>query len=161
LILALIGGIRKSGRKVGLLALPFAAGMAFLPNVLIWFFGHVCPTFGNVPGWLPLTLGTATAVFFGVMLFGAYLSLLTALGLEHTQAFTALDHPGYKHFLRLRVRADGTGIDGYCIGLTDPVAPNDEPRLVDVFHWRPETEESLRSMRPQPKPSKPKSKSKK
>jgi hypothetical protein len=74
------------------------------------------------------------------------LAWLTRRGIEHTQAFTALDHPGYKHFLRLRVRADGKGVDGYCIGLTDPLAEGSEPELVDVFSWRPRPRgEGLRS----------------
>jgi hypothetical protein len=63
---------------------------------------------------------------------------LTRLGLEHTQAFTALDHPGFKHFLRLRVRADGRGIDLWCVGLVDPLGPDAEPTLVDGASWRPD-----------------------
>jgi hypothetical protein len=76
-------------------------------------------------------------VFAASYVFGSYLAWLTRRGIEHTQAFTALDHPGYKHFLRLRVRADGSGVDGYCIGLTDPLADGAKPELVDVFTWRP------------------------
>ena len=70
-------------------------------------------------------LGASTfafGVFAGAFVFGSYLALLTLLGYENTQAFTVLDHPGFKHFLRLRVRADGRG--------TQPV-------LVDRFSWRP------------------------
>ena len=69
-------------------------------------------------------------------MFGAYLTVLTRLGLEHTQAFTALDHPGFKHFLRLRVRKDGAGIDLWCLGLVDPLGEA-EPILVDAVSWRP------------------------
>ena len=58
----------------------------------------------------------ALAVFAGTFVFGGYLALLTLLGYENMQAFTALDHPGFKHFVRLRVRADGRGIDGWCVG---------------------------------------------
>jgi hypothetical protein len=58
-------------------------------------------------------------------------------GYEHMQALTALDHPGFKHFVRLRVRADGTGIDAWCVGLADPLAADAQPELVDVFTWRP------------------------
>ena len=53
------------------------------------------------------------------------------------QAFTALDHPGFKHFVRLRVRADGSGIDGWCIGAADPLGAGQKPVLVDHFAWRP------------------------
>ena len=75
-------------------------------------------------------------VFAATYVFGSYLAWLTRRGIEHSQAFTALDHPGYKHFLRLRVRADGKGIDGYCIGLTDPLGADAKPELVDTFSWR-------------------------
>ena len=86
-----------------------------------------------------LVLATlAVSVFAGVFVFGAYLALLTRLGFENTQAFTALDHPGYKHFVRLRVRADGSGIDGFCVGLSDPLGPDAAPVLVNTFTWRPQ-----------------------
>jgi hypothetical protein len=88
-----------------------------------------------------LTLGGA--VFAGAYVFGAYLSLLTRTGYEHTQAFTALDHPGFKHFVRLRVRADGGGIDGWCLGLVDPLGKDQKPVLVDTFAWRPRAGDSL------------------
>ena len=77
------------------------------------------------------------AVFLGTLLFGSYLALLTLLGYENLQALTALDHPGFKHFVRLRVRADGQGIDGWCIGITDPLGAGQQPVLVDHFVWRP------------------------
>jgi hypothetical protein len=79
----------------------------------------------------------AVAVFAGTLVFGALLTLLTLFGYEHMQALTALDHPGFKHFVRLRVRADGRGIDAWCIGATDPLRPGAEPELVDHFVWRP------------------------
>ena len=90
--------------------------------------------------WLLASLTLLVAAVAGAWVFGAYLALLTRLGLENTQAFTALDHPGFKHFVRLRVRADGQGIDGYCIGLVDPLHPDERPRLVDRFAWRPSQE---------------------
>lgn len=89
---------------------------------------------------LHFLIGLATAavgVSAGTFVFGGYLVLLTLLGYENTQAFTVLDHPGFKHFVRLRVRADGTGIDGWCVGLTDPLGDGQQPVLVDHFAWRP------------------------
>jgi hypothetical protein len=80
---------------------------------------------------LALLLSSFTSAF----VFGLYLALLTRVGLEHTQAFTALDHPGYKHFLRLRVHAKHDRIDAWCIGMTDPLALNAEPELVDQFSF--------------------------
>ena len=87
--------------------------------------------------WAITAASLLVAVFAGAGIFGAYLALLTRLGLEHTQAFTALDHPGFKHFLRLRVRGDGKGVDGYCLGLHDPLRPAEKVVLVDRFTWRP------------------------
>jgi len=66
---------------------------------------------------------------------GLYLAALTFFGIEKTQAFTAMDHPGYKHFVRLRVRADGSAVDGWCVGLADPLRPGEQPALVDTFTW--------------------------
>ena len=79
----------------------------------------------------------AIDIFAGAFIFGGYLALLTLLGYENLQAFTVLDHPGFKHFVRLRVRADGRGIDGWCIGAADPLGAGSEPVLVDYFTWRP------------------------
>jgi hypothetical protein len=148
-VLALIGGVRRGGRKVALLSLGAALLVASLPSAASYCLTHVLGPFGfDLDSWL-IGFGTLIAsVFVGAFLFGAYLSLLTLWGFEHTQAFTALDHPGYKHFLRLRVRADGRGIDGYCIGVTDPLGPDARPELVDTFTWRPAEEQSRRSLVP-------------
>ena len=35
-----------------------------------------------------------------------------------------------------RVRKDGSGIDGFCFGLVDPVKSSDDPLLVDTFTWK-------------------------
>jgi hypothetical protein len=137
-VYALIGGVRRRWRKVFPLALLFGALTAALPIFASLLVKHALlrlhfePTAYVVAG---LTL--VLTVFLASYVFGFYLALLTRRGIEHTQAFTALDHPGYKHFLRLRVRHDGKGIDGYCIGLTDPLAPDAKPELIDVFTWRP------------------------
>ena len=112
-IYALIGGVRRRWRKVLPFAFAAAALTASLPifaSLLVkqamWSL-HFEPTaYAVATGTLILTVVAASFVF------GSYLALLTRRGIEHTQAFTALDHPGYKHFLRLRVRADGAGIDG-------------------------------------------------
>jgi hypothetical protein len=123
--------------------------IASVPSAASYCLAHALGPFGfDLDSWL-IGLGTLVAsAFVGTFLFGAYLSLLTLWGFEHTQAFTALDHPGYKHFLRLRVRADGRGIDGYCIGVTDPLGPDARPELVDTFTWRPAEEQPRRSMVP-------------
>jgi hypothetical protein len=91
----------------------------------------------SVPALIMAGLALALAVFAGALIFGCYLAVLTLLGHENTQAFTVLDHPGFKHFLRLRIRGDGAGIDGWCIGLADPLGADQQPVLVDHFTWRP------------------------
>jgi hypothetical protein len=136
-IYALIGGAAKKpsvlpiALGVALLTVMLPIGGMLLLNTMLEQFGWSAPT---------VMLGLATLaldVFAGALIFGAYLSLLTLLGYENMQAFTALDHPGFKHFVRLRVRADGRGIDGWCIGAADPLGVRSEPVLVDHFSWKP------------------------
>jgi hypothetical protein len=129
--LALLAG--KAHTRFGTRALAFATALVLvmLPVALSYAAALLPLPFG-----LETALGLVLAVFLGVLAFGTYLALLTRVGLEHTQAFTALDHPGFKHFVRLRVRRDGSAVDGYCIGLVDPMAPGSEPVLVDHFTFR-------------------------
>jgi len=133
IIYSLIGGVRKRGGIVFTLALgaglatagiPVFASLLFTRGAL---YAHLVPSV-----WLIAVLTFAVAVFYGAFVFGAYLALLTFLGLEQTQAFTALDHPGFKHFLRLRVRKDGSAVDIWCLGLTDPLAAGEKPALIDT-----------------------------
>jgi hypothetical protein len=74
-------------------------------------------------------------VFGGAWVFGLYLAALARFGLNNDQAFAALGHPGYKHFVRLRVRRDGSRVDAWVIGLVDPLGDS-TPVLVDrvTFH---------------------------
>jgi hypothetical protein len=132
-IYALIGGVRKSGALA--FGLAFGAGLATagIPVVASLAFAWIANVAHLIPSvWLIATLTFAVAVFYGAFVFGAFLAVLTYLGLEQTQAFTALDHPGYKHFLRLRLRKDGSALDMWCLGLTDPLAPGAEPELIDT-----------------------------
>jgi len=136
-IYSLIGGLRRRGAQV--FALAFGAGLATAGIPVVASFvltslalrAHLTPSV-----WLIAILTFGVAVFYGAFVFGAYLALLTLLGLEQTQAFTALDHPGFKHFLRLRVRKDGSAIDFWCLGLTDPLHPDARPELVDQASFR-------------------------
>jgi hypothetical protein len=34
------------------------------------------------------------------------------------------------------VRADGLGVDGWCVGMVDPLREGEVPVLVDRFSWR-------------------------
>jgi hypothetical protein len=140
IIYSLIGGVRKG--KTVVLALAFGAGVAtatipvFASFVLtrLAVSAHV-----TLSVWVIAALTFVVAVFYGAFVFGSFLALLTFLGLEETQAFTALDHPGFKHFLRLRVRLDGSAVDFWCIGLTDPLSPDAQPELVDSGSFRLES----------------------
>ena len=136
-VFSFIGGAvqRKAVVPIALAAAAVVAAIPIGGAALVRFaFAHL----GQTPSWLAISwLTLVIAAFAGTFVFGAFLSLLTLLGYEHTQALTALDHPGFKHFVRLRVRADGSGIDGWCIGATDPLRAGQKPELVDLFTWRP------------------------
>jgi hypothetical protein len=141
---ALIGGIRVYPRRVVPLAYGAGVATALVPILASLAIGRVANACAiAVPVWVIAALTLLVASVAGAWVFGAYLALLTRLGLENTQAFTALDHPGFKHFVRLRVRSDGQGVDGFCIGLVDPLRPGERPRLVDRFSWRPAIEPKL------------------
>ena len=136
-IYALIGGVRRGGALTAVLAACAGLATGAVPLV-------AARVYETIRHWLELPLAVYAAFAAVVVLasvvsafiFGAYLALLTVLGLENTQAFTALDHPGFKHFVRFRVRQDGTAVDGWCIGLSNPLGRDAEPVLVDTFTWR-------------------------
>jgi hypothetical protein len=135
-ICLLIGGWRsKNAIRIGLLASLTGAVIGFLPIVI-----HLVirPLLGRFS--LPFT-GVAAielliAVYLATLSFGTYLMLLTILGLEQHQAFSALAHPGYKHFVRLRVRSSGEAIDAWVLGKVDPLNPESDVVLVDHFTWQ-------------------------
>lgn len=137
-IYALIGGVRR-GRRPLVYCLATLAGAitAVIPLCMLHATSAGLHALGRSPD---LVVEAAIALllssFTSAFVFGGYLALLTRVGLEHTQAFTALDHPGFKHFLRLRVHAEQDRIDVWCIGMTDPLAPDAEPELVDQFSFQ-------------------------
>ncbi|HTM43669.1 MAG TPA: hypothetical protein VL137_01870 [Polyangiaceae bacterium] len=135
-LLALVGGVREKP-KVAWPALGASLLLTSLAPIAYLLASR--PLHDFLPRGPRSVLALLICSFAGSFIFGAYLALLTRLGLQHTQAFTALGHPGFKHFLRLRIRKDGRHIDGWCIGLTDPLAPGQEPQLVDQFSWRVQT----------------------
>jgi hypothetical protein len=87
--------------------------------------------------WSEAALVLLLAIPTSTFAFGAFLAMLSALGLENTLAITTLAHPGYKHFVRMRVRRDGSRVDAWVIGLADPLAPGARPVLVDQWSWEP------------------------
>jgi hypothetical protein len=136
-IYTLIGGVRRNVRRVAALASLAGLVTAAIPILAAIALKLVLTRFSlQVPSWLIASATLTAAVFVGAWVFGVYLALLTRFGLEHTQAFTALDHPGFKHFVRLRVRADGHTVDGWCLGLRDPLRPGEPVVVVDRFQWK-------------------------
>lgn len=128
-------------------AWPFAIGAALITGAV--------PILGLIAAWLivggPVVtwvrlIVLAISSFVGATILGGYLTVLTRLGFEHMQAFTALGHRGFKHFLRLRVRADGSGVDCWTIGQVDPLKPDEPVVLVDRYTF--DVDEEHRSASP-------------
>jgi len=71
--------------------------------------------------------------FVAALLFGIFLTLCALGGLEMQQVFTVLGHPGFKHFVRMRVSPDGK-IDAWVIGKDDPLVASG-PWLIDRWTW--------------------------
>ena len=155
-VFALLGGgnrQRPLRRSVLPLAFTAAAVIALIPVAASLLASAARPHIAAPPMVISL-LALAAAAAAGTLAFGALLTLFTLYGYDHFQALTALDHPGFKHFVRLRVRADGSGIDGWCIGIGDPLRPGARPELVDQFAWRPfapaQSSENRRERRARP-----------
>lgn len=138
LVCFFIGGFWRAPRAwlVGLLSVAAGFAMGATPIVLrhLWSLIISLAGWDFSPRWF-LGLSFAITVYVATLLFGTYLMLLTLLGLEQHQAFGALAHPGYKHFVRLRVRKDGSRVDGWVLGRVDPLSKKDKVVLVDRFSW--------------------------
>jgi hypothetical protein len=81
--------------------------------------------------------------------FGAMLATIARLSLNLSQPFAALGEPGFKHFVRLRVREPDDGpasVEAFVIGVVDPVGGS-PPVLVDRFVWSPHDDESSPGVR--------------
>lgn len=137
IIYAFLGGVRD-GPVLPIAILSAAAGAttSLIPWGTLQVVAFGAEHLGLTPSaWLGGVLALTGAMLAGGLVFGGFFAGLTRLGLEETQAFTALAHPGYKHFVRFRVKADGSAVDGWVIGLADPLDPRCEPVLVDHFRW--------------------------
>ncbi len=136
-LIRLVGGLRRRFGMTDVLAVLTAACVTACGVALRIAFAELlaAPVDASVLPWLASACALFAVSPVGAWFFGAYLALLTRLGYEHLQAFAALDHPGFKHFVRFRVRRDGSAVDGWCIGLVDPIRPGEQPVLVDQFTW--------------------------
>jgi hypothetical protein len=131
-VLAFLAGLRRRSFA----AVVFLATAAGVLMALVPMGTHAI--FNTVRRWLELSpspttrafLVYALAIFGGAWVFGLYLAALARFGLNHDQAFAALRHPGYKHFVRLRIREDGSRIDAWAIGYIDPLG-DPTPELID------------------------------
>ncbi|MBX3187657.1 MAG: hypothetical protein KF819_11605 [Labilithrix sp.] len=119
-------------RFIALLAVPFGVVLGLLPMFLRLSTASL-PSMAGDPAVI------VASAFGGSFVFGVYLMILAVLGLEHQQAFTVLGHPGFKHFVRLCVHADGR-VEAWTIGKDDVLAPG-PPLLIDTFTWTPDPPE--------------------
>ncbi|HVY49629.1 MAG TPA: hypothetical protein VHB21_27235 [Minicystis sp.] len=136
-VCALLGGFRAR-HAAGVVGLAAATGatLGALPLLAQALEEPLAGVIGFRPyGPLGVVLPYALAVYAGAWVLGAFFMALTVLGLEMHQAFGALAHPGYKHVVRLRVRRDGTRVDGWVLGQVDPLAKGEPVVLVDRFTW--------------------------
>lgn len=146
----LIGGWRsKRALTIGFLAALTGAFIGFVPFAL---HALLFPLLRRVfmPGAGITAIELVAAVYLATLAFGTFLMVLTIWGLEQHQAFSALAHPGYKHFVRLRVRSTGEAIDGWVFGKVDTLHPNDPVVLVDRFTWMNPRKEPGSVRRPGP-----------
>jgi hypothetical protein len=108
-----------------------AVGFGFIVGLLPLALAAVLPQ-------LPVPLGDVAFVslvhaFVGPFVVGVFLLVVALTGLEPYQAFAALGHPGFRHFVRLSVHPSGR-VEGFVIGKDDPIGA-EEPTLIDQFTW--------------------------
>jgi hypothetical protein len=129
---------RRRGYVPAVAGLSIATGLAigFMPFAIDRAAAPLLARVGLEPGSLAAELvGLVPAVYAATLVAGTFLMLLALLGIRH-DAFGALAHPGYKHFVRLRVRSDGSAVDAWVLGQIDPLAIAEPVVLVDRFTWR-------------------------
>jgi hypothetical protein len=123
------GHQRAHPRRIAAASVPFAAGLGLSPMLLKLALPRVVPTLAGD------TAVLVAHAFLGTFVFGLFLATVASLGLEQQQAFAALSHPGFKHFVRFCVHPDGR-MEAWAIGKDDPLVAG-PPKLIDRFEWRP------------------------
>jgi hypothetical protein len=120
-----------TGLGLAIGAIPVAIGIA-TDRLATHLIGHwVSP--------VAFVVALVLATFASSVLFGVMLMLIARMGLNHAQAYAAMGSPGYKHFVRLRVKAGDHGmshVDAWVIGIVDPIA-RPTAVLVDGFRFDP------------------------
>ncbi len=133
---------RRRFARVGALAVLFGLASGALPLAI-----GVTARAAGFEGLGGTEAGRMVAILFAVLAstlasgaaFGAMLATIAHLSLNLSQPFAGLGEPGYKHFVRLRVREPEEGpavVDAFVIGVIDPVGGG-APLLVDRFRWSP------------------------
>jgi hypothetical protein len=123
-----VRGRRGRWARTLVVTVPFGLAVALGPILLREALARLTPAAAHDG---LVALGQAV---LGAFLFGAFLAVLVLTGLEPEEGFAALGHPGFRHFVRIRVHPDG-GLDAWVIGKDDPLGPG-PPVLVDRFAWR-------------------------
>lgn len=135
-VCGMVGGWRqRNALAIAVLAGLCGAWVGGLPYLLRWVVAWLGEGYLTEPA--QAIVAYVAGIYPATLGFGTYLMVLTILGLEQHQAFSALAHPGYKHFTRLRVRADGSGVDAWVLGKIDTLDPKSKTVLVDHFCWDP------------------------
>ncbi len=123
------GHHRAHPRTIAAASVPFAAALGLSPMLLKLAIPKVVPTLAGDSAVL------IAHAFLGTFVFGLFLTSVAIAGLEQQQAFAALSHPGFKHFVRFCVHPGGK-MEAWVIGKDDPLAKV-EARLIDRFEWEP------------------------
>ena len=130
LVGAVLGARAAFGPRATFAALVLGLAIAATPLALGWFYPAPLLFAGDV---VPVLLSAIGAGLLGGTAAAWAVVHLARRGIDNYLAWAALAHPGFKHFLRLRVRADGSAIDAWCLGLRDPCAAREPVVLVDQF----------------------------
>jgi hypothetical protein len=149
IVLYFTGHQGEAKKRIALLAAPFGAALGLLPMALHLALVHAHRSRGAAVVLASDGAVIASSAILGALLFGVYLTVLAVLGLEHQQAFTVLGHPGFKHFVRLCVHADGK-VEAWTIGKDDMLAPG-PPTIIDQFVWDPGAPREPRAPRDEPR----------
>jgi len=108
-------------------ALAHGPALALAPVGIAWLLTHLAGAVATG------VIDVAVMALSGPLILGHFLLTLVLSGLEHHQAFAVLGHPGFKHFVRMRVGRNGR-IDAWVIGKDDTLGDG-PPEMIDAFNW--------------------------